>query len=50
MSTVAKIMNKKPKSVGPKASIASAAKTMPAISLRCVASMAVEDIAWGIMQ
>ena len=28
MSTVAKIMNKKPKSVGPKMSIASAAKTM----------------------
>jgi len=28
MSTVAKIMNKKPKSVGPKTSIASAAKTM----------------------
>ena len=28
MSTVAKIMNKKPKSVGPKVSIASAAKTM----------------------
>lgn len=30
MSTVAKIMNKKPKSVGPKTSIASAAKTMRA--------------------
>ncbi len=28
MSTVAKIMNKKPKSVGPKTSIASAARTM----------------------
>ncbi|MDH4097368.1 MAG: CBS domain-containing protein [Nitrospira sp.] len=28
MSTVSKIMNKKPKSVGPKTSIASAAKTM----------------------
>jgi CBS domain-containing protein len=28
MSTVAKIMNKRPKSVGPKTSIASAAKTM----------------------
>jgi CBS domain-containing protein len=28
MTTVAKIMNKKPKSVGPKTSIASAAKTM----------------------
>lgn len=30
MSTIAKIMNKKPKSVGPKTSIASAAKTMRA--------------------
>ena len=30
MSTVAKIMNKKPKSVGPKTSIASASKTMRA--------------------
>ena len=30
MSTVAKIMNKKPRSVGPKTSIASAAKTMRA--------------------
>lgn len=30
MSTVAKIVNKKPKSVGPKTSIASAAKTMRA--------------------
>ena len=30
MSTVAKIMNKQPKSVGPKTSIASAAKTMRA--------------------
>lgn len=30
MSTVAKIMNKNPKSVGPKMSIASAAKTMRA--------------------